>query len=425
MTLDRAPLRQAAWAALATLACGAAVAQSSPYYIGVSQSLGHESNIYRIGDGQDALLAQAGLSKSDTVSSTALIGGVDQTISRQRVYGSFNLRANRYANNKTLDNGSYGLNLAVDWATIGRLSGTLSAAADRGLAQFNNRTAAGGIETKKNVVGNRRVDLTARLGVVTRYTLEGSLGYRQRSYSAVEYIGDEFRETSGSLGLRYRPSSALALGAALRVSEATYPKFKRVSAGGYESDRLNRQYLDLTADWRPTGASQLYVRLSPTHASYDRNTGSDFSGFTGSATWGWKPSGRLKVDTRLSRDIGQSSDAVNLGLFGQGVVDYSRTTTALSVRAEYELSGKVALTSGITYAHRALTDTTSLAGQNLAARSGSDDTTTLSLGGRWQPTRTVQVGCNVSTEQRSSSNQQLSVSLSGNSFSCYGQLVLQ
>ena len=49
----------------------------------------------------------------------------------------------------------------------------------------------------------------------------------------------------------------------------------------------------------------------------------------------------------------------------------------------------------------------------------------LSLGARWLPTRSIQVGCNVSAENRSSSNTNLSVGLSGNSFSCYGQFVLQ
>ena len=419
MTLSRVSRRLAA--ALATLAAGATMAQSSPYYLGVAQSLGHESNLYRVGDGQ---VLPAGFSKSDTVSGTSLVGGIDQTISRQRVYGSANVRANRYANNKTLDNESYGLNLALDWATVGRLSGTLSAAADQNLAQFNNRTA-GGVETKKNVVRTNQVDAKVRLGVVTKYTLEASLGHRDRSYSASEYDSSEYRQTSGSLGLRYRPSSALSLGAALRISEARYPKFNQTAPGVFEADRLKRQDIDFTATWLPSAVSRFNLRLSPTHTSYDRDTGSDFSGVTGSATWGWQPTGKLKLTTGLSRDTGQSSDAVNLGFFGSGVTDYSRTTSALSLKADYELSAKIALNAGLSHAHRALTNTSSLAGNTLGTDTGSDNTTVLSLGARWLPTRSIQVGCNASAENRSSSNANLSVSLSGNSVSCYGQIVLQ
>lgn len=422
MTLSRASRRLAA--ALATLVAGAAMAQSSPYYIGVAQSLAYESNLYRVGDGQEAQLAQAGLSKSDTVSGTSLVAGVDQAIGRQRVYGSANLRANRYANNKTLDNQSYGLNLALDWATVGRLSGTLSAAADQNLAQFNNRLAAGGVETKKNVVRTNQVDAKLRLGVVTKYTLEATLGHRDRSYSAAEYDSSEYRQTSGSLGLRYRPSGALSLGAALRITEATYPKFRPV-ANGFEADRLERQDIDFTATWQPSALSQFNLRLSPTHTSYDRDTGSDFSGVTGSATWGWQPTGKLKLTTGLSRDTGQSSDAVNLGFFGSGVTDYSRTTSALSVKADYEFSAKIAVNAGLSVAHRALTTTLSQQNTTFSTVGGSDNTTVLSLGARWLPTRSIQLGCNASAENRSSSNTALSVALSGNAFSCYGQFVLQ
>ena len=419
MTLYRASRRLAA--ALTTLAAGAAMAQSSPYYLGVAQSLGYESNLYRVGDDQTL---PAGYSKSDTVSGTSLVGGVDQTIGRQRVYGSANVRANRYANNKALDNESYGLNLALDWATVGRLSGTLSAAADQNLAQFNNR-AAGGVETRKNVVRTNQVDARVRLGVVTKYTLEASLGHRNRSYSAPEYNSSEYRQTSGSLGLRYRPSGALSLGVVLRITEATYPKFNQTAPGVFESDRLKRQDIDFTATWLPSAVSQFNLRLSPTHTSYDRDTGSDFSGVSGSATWGWQPTGKLSLTPGLSRDTGQSSDAVNLGFFGSGVTDYSRTTSALSLKADYELSAKIALNAGISYAHRALANTSSLAGNPVGTVTGSDNTTVLSLGARWLPTRSIQVGCNVSAENRSSSNTNLSVGLSGNAFSCYGQFVLQ
>ena len=129
-TPSRTTLRAAALTSLTALSClcgGAALAQRSPYYLGVSQALSYESNLYRLGDGQ---VLPAHLSKSDTLSGTSLVAGIDQTISRQRVYGSANLRANRYANNKSLDNQSYGLNLALDWATVNNLSGTLSTSAD-------------------------------------------------------------------------------------------------------------------------------------------------------------------------------------------------------------------------------------------------------------------------------------------------------
>jgi hypothetical protein len=59
---------------LATLAGSPAWAQTSPYYVGGIASVTREDNLLRLGDGQ---AAPSGLSKSDTISSLALTGGVD------------------------------------------------------------------------------------------------------------------------------------------------------------------------------------------------------------------------------------------------------------------------------------------------------------------------------------------------------------
>ncbi len=404
------------------LIAGPAWAQSSPYYLGVAQSLGYESNLYRLGDNQ---ALPNGLSRSDTVSGTSLVAGVDQTIGRQRVYGSGNLRANRYSNNRSLDNDSYGLNLAVDWETVNKLSGTLSLAADQNLAQFNSRNISGNIETKKNVQRTLSLDGKVRLGLVGLYSLEATLGRRERAYSAAEYDASEYRQNMGSLGLRWRPSSSLHLGAALRATQATYPRFRQVGVDTFESDRLNRQDIDFTAYWQPSGLSQVIARISPTRTRYQRDTGSDFSGLTGSASWVWQATGKLKLTTQATRDTGQSSDAVNLGIFGTGVSDYGRTSTALSSRGAFDFSGKISLTAGLTYTHRTLTNTVILPGQTPLQRLGSDNTTQLALGARWLPTRAIQVGCDVTAERRTASNLQLSVPLSGHGLSCYGQFVLQ
>lgn len=408
-------------AAITLLGATAASAQSSPYYIGVAQSLAHESNIYRVGDDQ---ALPAGFSKSDTVSGTSLVAGVDQTWGRQRLYGSGNLRANRYSSNKALDNDSYGLNLAVDWATINRLSGTLALAADNSLVQFNNRTTSG-VETVKNEARTLSLDAKARLGVVTRYTLEAGAGWRERKYSADAYDRLQNSQQYGSIGMRFRPSNLLSLGVALRLTHTDYPRWRPLNGGGSESEQIKRQDIDFTASWQPSGVSQINARLSPTRSRYDRSPDADFSGLTGSASWAWQPTGKTRLTTTLSRDTGQSADAVSLGILGNGISDESRTTTALGVKANHELTGKIALTGGLTYARRALRSDLLAGGTALASDTGNDNTTILSLGGRWYPTRSIQVGCDISAEKRSSSNQQLSVSLSSNAVSCFGQIVLQ
>jgi hypothetical protein len=404
-----------ATALVATLLTGPAAAETSPWYLGVVQSFGHESNLYRIADEQQL---SPDLSRSDTLSVTSLIGGIDQPYGRQRMYGNLNLGLNRYANNQTLNNDSYGLKLALDWETLERLSGTLRVQADQALTQFNNLNGVtGGIETQKNISNTELIDAKFRLGRQTKLSFEAGLGWRQRSYSATSYRDEEFDETTGSLGVRYRPSTLLDMGAFIRQAVADYP---------FGSDTMTRQYIDFTANWVPSGLSRLAVRVSPTRITYDKSPVSDFSGLTGSADWTWQATGKTQLQTTLSRDAGQSSDAVSLGIFGPGVNDTSQVTTALRLKADHELTGKISAYASLTYARRLLTETViALPALTLSTLDGSDNTTTATLGARWAVTRSGQLGCDVHNERRSSSNLLLSTPFDGYGFSCYGQLVLQ
>lgn len=410
-------------ALVSSLIAGPAAAATSPWYLGLVQSFGYESNLYRIADEQPLA---PGLSRSDTLSTTSLIGGLDQTISRQRVYGSINARANRFANNKGLDNTSYGLDLALDWESLERLSGTLRVAADQALNQFNNRNGIGQVETQKNIANTNLMDAKFRLGRQTKLSFEAGLGLRQRSYSSANYKGAEFDEASGSLGVRYRPSSLLDVAASIRQANVDYPFYRRTGVDSYQSDSLSRRYLDFSANWVPSALSRLSVRVSPSRISHDNNTVADFSGLTGSADWQWQASGKTQLTTSLSRDAGQSSDAVNLGIFGPGVNDTSQLTTALRFKADHELTGKVSVSGSLAYARRRLTETVvALPQRTLSTLDGTDNTATATLGARWAISRSGQLGCDVRNERRTSSNQRLSTPFNGYGFSCYGQFVLQ
>src|SRR5438552_933532 len=109
-------------ACLGLIAPTGARADPNPYYIGASQAFTHDSNVLRLPEGSE---------QSDSFSTTTLLGGFDQPISRQRLYANGTLNYNRYKNRTDLNNTGYGLNAGWDWATIGHLSGTLSANLNR------------------------------------------------------------------------------------------------------------------------------------------------------------------------------------------------------------------------------------------------------------------------------------------------------
>jgi len=415
-------MNKTTWIALlAMLSATGTMAETSPWYVGVQQTFTHDNNLYRVGEG---LVLPDGTARGDTISSTALVAGLDQQISRQRLRGSLNLSDNRYSHNSNLNTPSHNGSLALDWATAERLSGTLSLASTKSQMQFNALGTSGLAETRKNVVSSQQIDGLARVGAVTQLTAEIGAGHSSQSYSAIEYQARQYRQDYASLGLTWRPSGLLTLGTALRETQGRYPKFRDLGQGQFSADRFTRQDIDLTAQWLPSQISQVSGRLSATRNHYDLNSLRNASGLTGNINWDWQPTGKMHVRSTLWRDFSQRSEPSTFAIFGAGYTDYSSSTNGARVLVEQELSGKVSVNASLAQARRSLVDTLSVSQGLLGTGSGQDRTMTTALGLRWNPTRNSTVGCDIGREQRRSDGR-LSTNMSGSTYGCSGQLTLQ
>jgi hypothetical protein len=238
-------------------------------------------------------------------------------------------------------------------------------------------------------------------------------------YSAPEYAFREYRQDSLSLGLNYKPSGLLALGAALRQTRGEYPLFSALGA-----DRFTRDDLDLSANWQPSQVSQFSARLSATRTRYEQDSLRNSSGPTGYLSWNWQPTGKLRLRADLARDFGQSAYAADFGALGTGVIDYSTTRTTWRLRVDQDISAKIALSAALTQVHRALVNTAATTAATLGVVRGSDDTVSVSLGARWTPTRNILLSCDLNHDQRRT-NTALSTRMSAAVFGCSGQLTLQ
>jgi hypothetical protein len=421
-----APLLKPLAQALVVLFATAALAQTSPYYVGVSQSLTYDSNLLRLTDGANA---PAGLSKSGTASTTSLIAGIDQPISRQRVFGNVALRSNNYAGNSLYNNQSWSGVAGVNWATVGNLSGTLSASANRALASFNQQEI--GLLNQKNFEDTRSLDATLNVGLVTQYSLTASLGRREveQSLNLPSVQSRNFEQTSGSVGLQWKPSDRSSFGIAVRQSDGKYPQFRALPGGGFEADRYSRQDLDLTASLQPSGASTISARVSTGKIDYDLASQRNYSGLTGSLAWNWQATGKIRVNTLLSRETGQDSFAVVVfptpGTSAPGTADYSRVNTSLNVNADYAATSKISVNAGVAFSNRDQTRTLPSNPNFNLNDSGAERATVFTLGARWAPVRNVLVGCSLSNERRKGSGNLVTSNIKSNSVGCYGQVTLQ
>ena len=402
------------WARLAALAAAAALTplaqaqtdDAAPFYVGGSLGASHVSNLYH----------EANSSNSDTVISVGVLGGLDERWGRQHFKLDGSLQDNRYSTNRKLNNQSYTLAAGVDWQTIGDLSGTLSAKSDRALGDFNIGNGVTQI-FKKNTERNDALQAIARLGVTSRYGLEGGWSYRRRDFSVVEYDRFDYSQSTGSLGVYATPGGNVRLGLSGRHTSGKNPRYPIGVALNQQTSQFEivnavnnftRNDLDFTTRWSTGGSSVLSTRISRTSAKNELAGLSDFSGTTGAVEWNWRATSKLQFDLQYSRDTGQESVI--------RATDVNRIYTTWQVSSTYALTGKVALNAG--------------ASDKRTRRNNVGDATngsfandkTLNVGLRWAFSRSLSLGCEYDHASRDSNVAQYIYTAS--SYGCTGQAIL-
>jgi hypothetical protein len=395
-----------AWAAgLALLCGGAAWGQASPYVIGASQSISHDSNITHLPDDLTNVPALP-KSKTDWISSTALFGGIDQPFGRQRAFANLSVRNNNYRYND-FDNIAYGLAAGLIWSTIERVSGTVKFNSNRTLADFDvGQTGAPVVE--KNIERTHQFDATVSVGGVTDVTFDG--GYRHQAQRFTK-VGNRLSQDQLSIGARHRLGGELTLGAGLRFTSGRYSDL---------DDAFHGRSLDLSADWVPSPISTVSTRLGYGKTDHGQDTAQDFSGFTGSLAWDWKPTAKVGLVTNVSRATGNESSFGRVVDKNDEIVgaqsDRSRLTSTLGLNATYEATSKILVNAGYMLVSRRLSRT-------LPAENASDRLNSYHFGVRFLPTRTIELGCNLGRESRSTDAvSSLTYSYSATTVGCSGQI---
>lgn len=391
-----APLVPLVAALLPPLAAQAQTDDATPFYVGGSLGASRVSNVYR----------QSSAANNDTVVSAGLLGGIDQKYGRQHLTIDGSLQNNRYSENRDLDNRSHSLRGALNWETVGNLSGVLSAKSDRSLADFNIGSGVDPI-TKKNIEREDQYQALVRLGVATRYTLEGGLTHRRRDFTASEYDRFDFRQNAASLGLHATPAGNLRLGLTARRTKGMNPHYP-VGLTTEQND-YTRDDFDFTTRWSTGGHSTLSTRVSRSKTENSLSTRlRDFSGTTGSIGWNWQPTAKLQFNLQYARDTGQESVI--------SAADLNRVYTSWQLGTGYALTSKISLNAR---ASRNRATRSSTAGT--AVSDALDDFKTYNLGLRWAFTRGSSLGCQYDHASRNSSVAQYVYSAS--SYGCTTQVL--
>jgi hypothetical protein len=410
-------LAGAATAQTAPAASGAS--DPNPYYLGVSQAVTYDSNVTRSPNGP-----------SDTYSSTSLLGGFDQPIGRQRLFGNASVSVNRYMDQDQLNNTSYSASGGLDWQTIGDLSGSLNG----GVGRFLAAPAASGLvpTTNRNVGDTKNFNAVARWGGAGRLSVEGSYGYSDVEYSAPEYVTSNSKTDSGSLGLFYRPGGNLRLGIAGRLTKTRTPQAFVLVGGGFQSNDVKSKNLDFLVDYELTGLLTTNARISYTKQTNSGITDADFSGVTGTISLNYRPTAKLSFTGYAARDVGFNSSLYStVGIIFldpttpiltpiSGLSQSNQITNSVGLNVAYLATAKVTANASVRYARARLITTLVTPGSNQAAPDTTDVLKTAQLGAIWAISRNWSLTCNVAREMRDVSGAVV-YDYTANSIGCAGQ----
>jgi len=350
---------------------------ATPYSIGLSQTLTHDSNFFRTSSNEE----------DEWTSVTALNFGLDQMFGRQRLHGNASLQTNRYKEHDELNNTGHDVGLQLDWETAGNLSGVLGAQSTRRQYRFGLDSATP-LDDTPNIESTRSGFFQGRLGGMGELALLAGASSLDREYSNTTFAADnDLSQWSGEGGIGYRPSPDLG-GQLL----ARYTRISRPDTSFY--DDSSRKDLELGVFWQASGASRFDARL--TRSEEKHAVLADRSFWTGGIGWDWLPSGKLRLRTELLRDTeGGSGNALTVEPTMPAVPAGDQLRDAFIWTAQWAATAKINVIGGVQWSRRKF-------GQLLEGSTDhlNDRTTALTLGVQYSPARALDLGCNIASERR-------------------------
>jgi len=393
MTLRRPLPRLLPLAAAALLAStpGWSAAETSPWYVGISQGFTADTNVFRVPD-------SFGKSR-DLISSTGLLAGVDQPFSRMRLGAKAAVNWNNFVNNKQLNNTSHDVLATLEGSTIERLSGDVMLY-DRANLNRYDLSSAEGASTEKDVLHVTGGALRARVGLVTTWTLEGGYSFEQSTHSLDQFTNRDVRQGAVNLGVRFAPSDLWSVRLGVRRTDGTYPRFISGSTGTVGDD-FTRDDVDLSFTWVPTGNSRFDARLSNTKESHSVQEQRDSHGWTGLLGYDWTLTGKTRMRFQVARDSGAGRSDSDLGLITES--SDTQVRDSLLWKTTWDATSKISVNSALGYSRRKLDNAFSQTGgggtltQTSTAR---DRLTTVGLNASYEALRNLRFVCGVYYERR-------------------------
>lgn len=326
-----APFRpHPAWLTLFLAAVAApSQAQDKGFQFNAGYQIQRDSNLFRLPSWLDPRLAIGQPTAADTLQVKNVGISFDQRYSLQNIRAEVSVVDYEYSRNSRYDLVATNYDVNWDWAFTPQLRGRVHGDRSETVNSFDDTSA-------QTTGANRRV--RSNHGVDFNYELDGSwnvLGgvYRNEDRYDEDVVGaDGYRQTSADGGLRHNFGSGSSLTGKLRHTSG-----RNIHATTLGNDSFRQNDLQLDLRWIFSGVTTASASLKRIDRSHPSAPAFDYSGFNGSASVQWRPTGKLQMSFSGSSDLSSY----------QSTTSTHARTDRLSVNALWMLSPFTTLRAGI------------------------------------------------------------------------------
>jgi len=291
----------------------------------------------------------------------------DLPVSRQRF--EVDLAATRYDYTEfsELDYTGYTARGVWDWRAGNDWNGQVKA----GVVQSRQAYTSGVLVNIPALVKNYSELVDAHYAMTPRWELTGSFSAGQSRYNEVALQDGNFNVTDQSIGIVYRTPLGNETGLRLTFEQGDWPN--RTPATGLTSE-YSQYMVGIVMNWHLTGRSNLAGDFGYTVRTSAGGTASrHVEGPSGRLTYTYVASGKSQLQASLYQTFGPLDDPT---------ASYAKTT-GLDLGYTYQITAKTSLQAGVSYWE------VSYLGAPPGTLERQDKYTTITVGAKYQATRTL------------------------------------
>jgi exopolysaccharide biosynthesis operon protein EpsL len=375
-------------AALLAPATDAAALWDDRLELSVSETVAHDSNVFRLSDSASPVTTAGASSKSDTYYTTTLGLNFDVPVSRQRFQGGYSWFDQRYDRFTNLNFDGYRGRAAWLWRAGSDLDGQIGYTESKVLASFAD-VQSGVQSSVPNPLLTQNAFANAGYRVTPRWLLRGEVARLEQTNDAVvRRANDVTVETAGG-SISYVTPAETQIGLSYREDTADYPNPQIVGVTAIDN-AYRQQTIAAVVDWILTGHSRLNVQGGRVRRNYEQVPQRDYEGPMARAALDWRPTGKFALTGLAQYDI-SSNEEVTIGLV---------IIKMVALRPAYRLTEKIDLAANLEYSDREYKGDAAQVQGLASAR--TDQVRVAALSASYRPIRTVRLEMSVWRESRNS-----------------------